>query len=193
VIDKDGNDIITYNADTSLNEVFVGDTAEYLGYSIPRHEVTFTNGFDFFKRRARLAAMVDYKGGHKLYFNSERIRCDSRANCRGLLDPTASLSEQARVVARRDHPLRTTAGFIEDADFIRLREISLALTGPDSWAERFHGRSIGLTLAARNLGVLWTKYSGVDPESNYSTGDTPVDFQAAAPPSYFTLRLTLGF
>ncbi|MFL5581924.1 MAG: SusC/RagA family TonB-linked outer membrane protein, partial [Gemmatimonadaceae bacterium] len=156
VIDKDQNGIITYNADTALSEISVGDTTEFIGYSIPRHEVTFTNGFEFFRRRARLAAMVDYKGGHKLYFNSERIRCDSRANCRGLLDPSAPFDEQAASVARRDDPRRTVAGFIHDADFIRLREVSLALTAPESWAERFlRGRSIGVTLAARNLGILW--------------------------------------
>ncbi|CAA9482509.1 MAG: hypothetical protein AVDCRST_MAG38-2054, partial [uncultured Solirubrobacteraceae bacterium] len=40
--------------------------------------------------------MLDYKGGHKLYFNSERIRCSSRLNCQGIADPNAPLFEQAR-------------------------------------------------------------------------------------------------
>ncbi len=186
--DTDGNRIIT------VDELVVGDTAEFLGYSIPRHEVAFTNGFDFWKRRLRLTTLVDYKGGHKLYYNSERIRCSARANCQGLLDPNAPLFEQARSVALREHPSRTVAGYFEDADFIRLREVALTFNAADQLAQRLlRARSLTATLAARNLGVLWTKYSGVDPESNFSTGDAPADFQAAAPPTYFTFRFNLGF
>jgi len=46
--------------------------------------------------------------------------------------------------------------------------------------------------AARNLHI-WTKYTGTDPESNYATGDVQTDFETAAPPSYFTVRLNLHF
>ena len=185
--DADGNRIIT------LDEIVVDSTPSFHGYSLPRHEVSFTNGFELWNRRLRLATMLDYKGGHKLYFNSERIRCSSRLNCQGIADPNAPLFEQARAVALREHPTRTVAGYFEDADFIRLREVAFTFTAPTEWAQTFRGRSLSATLAARNVGILWTKYGGVDPESNFSTGDTPSDFQAAAPPSYLTFRLNLGF
>jgi hypothetical protein len=48
-------------------------------------------------------------------------------------------------------------------------------------------------LAARNLGILWTKYDGVDPEAFGTTGDAPSEFQAFAPNTYYVLRLSLGF
>ena len=51
----------------------------------------------------------------------------------------------------------------------------------------------GLAFAARNLGLLWTEYSGVDPESFGTTGDAPSSFQAFGSPTYYTFRLTLGF
>jgi TonB-linked SusC/RagA family outer membrane protein len=176
-----------------VNEIVVGDTAEFLGYSIPRHEVAFTNGFDFFNRRARLTALFDYKGGHLLGNGTERIRCQNRQNCRGLIDPTASLEEQARVVALNFHPSRSQGGFLEDASFVRFREVALNLTAPDGWAQRlFRGSSFSVTLSARNL-KIWTDYSGLDPESNYGQDDIPNDFQTLPPPSYFTLRLNLGF
>ena len=185
--DADGNGIIT------ATEVVVGDTAEFLGYSMPRTELSFTNGFEFLDRMVRLSALVDYKGGHKLYNNTERIRCQSRNNCSGLLNPDASLEEQARVVALRNlGTANTIAGYIEDASFLRLREVSLSLTAPESWAARLRGRSVSVTLAARNL-ATWTDYTGIDPESNYSSGDVPADFQTIAPPTYFTFRLNLGF
>ena len=57
----------------------------------------------------------------------------------------------------------------------------------------FRGRNITTTLAVRNLGMLWTEYTGVDPESFGTTGDAPSSFQAFGPPTYFTFRLALGF
>ena len=189
--DKNGNGIIEYNADAALSEIAVSDTNRFLGYSIPRYELSLTNGFDFAQRRLRLAAMVDYKGGHKIYNNTERIRCASRLNCEGLISPDASLFEQARTVLVREHPSRSVAGFIEDGDFIRFRELSLSYTPTNLPVLR--ARNATLTLAARNIGVLWTKYTGVDPEAFATTGDAPSEFQAFAPPTFYTLRLTLGF
>ena len=191
--DKNGDGILTYNVDPNLSEVAVTDTAVYLGNPLPRYELSFTNGFSFLQRRLHLGAMVDYKGGFKMYNNTERIRCASRNNCSGLINPNASLFEQARTVAVRDHPARTVAGFIGDGDFIRFRELNLSFTAPDRWASYLKGRSLSATLAARNLGILWTKYDGVDPEAFGTTGDAPSEFQAFAPTTYYVFRLSLGF
>ncbi|MGH7719435.1 MAG: SusC/RagA family TonB-linked outer membrane protein [Gemmatimonadaceae bacterium] len=188
VSDADGNGIIT------LNEIVVGDTAEFLGYSIPRYEVVFTNGFDFFNRHVRLTTLIDYKGGHKLLNGTERIRCQNRLNCRGLMDPSASLFEQARSVALREHPSRTEGGYIEDASFIRFREVALTLVAPDRWAGRvFNARALSVTLAARNLGII-TDYTGVDPEAaGNGQEDVQADFQTAPLPTLFTFRFNIGF
>lgn len=193
--DKNSDGIIVYNADAALSEIVVSDSIEYHGYSIPRHEVAFTNGFDFLQRRFRLAALIDYKGGHLQYNNTERIRCSARLNCEALLDRNASLFDQARSVAVREHPSRTVAGYFEKADFIRLRELALSFTAPEQWASRYlRGRNVTATVAARNLGILWTRYSGTDPESTFgATANAPSDFQAASPPTYLSFRLTFGF
>jgi hypothetical protein len=186
--DENGDGII------GVNEVVVGDTAEFLGYSVPRHEVAFTNGFDLFNRRVRLTTLFDYKGGHKQSYGTERIRCENRGNCRGAIDPTASLFEQARATAVRNASLgRTQAGFVEDASFIRFREVALNVSAPEAWAQRiFRGSALSATLSARNI-KLWTNYSGIDPESGYGQNDVQSDFQTQPPPSYLTLRLNLGF
>jgi len=49
-----------------------------------------------------------------------------------------------------------------------------------------------IVFAGRNLHT-WTSYTGVDPESNYSTGDTPTDFITQPPKTYFTVRLNLRY
>ena len=192
--DRDGDGIIEFNADSTLSEITVSALPQFHGYSAPRREFALTNGFDFWQNRLHLSAMMDYKGGHKIYNNTERIRCASRNNCRGLIDPEASLYDQARTVMIRQHPSASAAGFFEDGDFIRFRELALSFDAPDEWAGRvFRGRSLTATLAARNLGILWTKFTGVDPEAFGTTGDAPSSFQAFAPPTYYTFRLTLGF
>ena len=192
--DKDGDGIIEYNADSTLSEITVGGARVFHGYSVPRHEVAFTNGIDLLNRRLRVAAMIDYKGGHKVYNNTERIRCASRLNCAGLVDPNSSDFEQARTLLVRVHPARSQAGFFEDGDFLRFRELSVSYTAPETFASRYlRGRSAVLSLAARNLGMIWTKYTGVDPEAFGTTGDSPSSFQAFGPPTYYSLRLTLGF
>jgi len=180
------------------DELVVGDTLEFLGRSLPRAEMSFSPGLDLFGERVRITASIDHKGGYKLLNANERIRCQSRNNCRGLSDPTASLKEQARVVALRDHPSRTQAGFIEDADYTKLREVAVTFTSSGNWrlGRAFRAERLSVTLAARNL-KTWTNYTGIDPESAYFEGgggnDIQTDFQTAPPPRFLTLRFNLGF
>jgi hypothetical protein len=177
----------------SVNEVTVGDTAVYLGYSNPRHEASLTNGFDLFNRTIRITTLFDYKGGFLGDNDTQRIRCQNRLNCYEESDPTSPLALQARVVALRDNAARSQAGFIEDGKFVRWRELSVTYAAPTNVATRyFRAETASLTFAARNLHV-WTNYTGVDPESSYGSLDLPNDFQTAPPPTYFTLRLNLGF
>ena len=58
------------------------------------------------------------------------------------------------------------AQFVEDASFVKLRELSLAYTLGQQWVRsRLGFTSIDLRLAGRNL-ATWTDYRGLDPESN---------------------------
>ena len=175
-------------------EIVVTDTNVFNGFSSPKREAAFSSGIDLLNGRVRLSGMLDYKGGHKIYNNTERIRCASRFNCAGLVSPKASLFDQARTVLVREHPSRSVAGFLEDGDFVRFRELSLSYTVPEAWVGRYlRGRSAVASASVRNIGVLWTKYTGVDPEAFGTTGDAPSSFQAFAPPTYFSFRINLGF
>ena len=191
--DKNGDGLLRYSSDPNVSEVTVADSATFLGSSIPKYEASLTTGFDFFNKQLRLQSLIDYKGGYLGDNDTERIRCQNRNNCRGLNDPSAPLWQKARVVALRDTPARTQAGFIEDGSFLRFREVALTYTMPSSIARRFfRGQSSTLTLAGRNLGKI-TNYSGIDPESNYGQFDIQNDFQTAPPSTYFLLRLNVGF
>jgi hypothetical protein len=191
--DKNGDGLLRYSSDPAVSEIAVADSATFMGYSIPKYEASLTTGFDFFNKVLRLQSLIDYKGGFLGDNDTERIRCQNRNNCQGLSDPSAPLWEKARVVALRDTPARTQAGFIEDASFLRFRELALTYRMPTGVARRFfRGQSSTLTLAGRNLGKI-TNYSGIDPEANYGQTDIQNDFQTAPPATYFLLRLNIGF
>lgn len=193
--DKNKDGILTYNANPALNEVFVGDSAIFRGYNQPRYVVTATNGLELFHKRLRFQSLVDYRGGHLFYNNTERIRCVSRRNCNGLVNPAASLEEQAMVVATLDHPSKTIDGFFQSGAFVRLRELSATYTAGSRVARLARARTASITLTARNLG-RYTKYRGVDPETDRNASvdsDAPEEFQTIAPPSYFVLRFNFGY
>ena len=56
--------------------------------------------------------------------------------------------------------------FIEEAGYVKLRELSVSYTISAPWLTRGFGfNSVDLRLAGRNL-KTWTRYSGIDPETN---------------------------
>lgn len=99
------------------------------------------------------------------------------------------------VVAALNHPARTNAGYMQDGAFTRLREISASYQLPASITSLVRSRDASVTFAARNV-ARWSKYRGVDPENDYTVtdgGDLPNDFQTFGSPSYYILRLNIGF
>ena len=193
--DKNNDGFLTYSADNAANEVFVGDSAIFRGYTQPRHIITATPGFEFFNRKLRLQALFDYRGGWRAYNNTERIRCVSRQNCNGLMNPNASLEEQAMVVATLNHPSKTLDGFYQDGDFVKLREASVRWSLPSRVATLMRARNADMIFSGRNLGT-WSKYRGIDPENNYQLtdgSDAGSDFQTIGLASYWTLRFNIGF
>jgi hypothetical protein len=64
--------------------------------------------------------------------------------------------------------------FVEDASFVKLREISVGYTFDQPWVSRLLGfSSMELRVAGRNLHT-WTDYSGVDPETSVLGAASPV-------------------
>jgi TonB-linked SusC/RagA family outer membrane protein len=200
--DKNGDGILTSTGcgpysqnDTPQCEVTVGDSSIFRGYTQPRRLLTMTPGFEFLNRKLRVQALLDYRGGFKAYNNTERIRCVSRQNCNGLMNPNSSLEEQAMVVATLNHPSRTLDGFFQDGEFLKLREASVRWSLPSRVATLMKARNADMIFSGRNLGT-WSNYRGIDPENNFqvsASSDTGSDFQTIGLASYWTLRFNLGF
>ena len=64
--------------------------------------------------------------------------------------------------------------FVEDASFVKLREISVGYTFDQPWVSRLLGfSSMELRVAGRNLHT-WTDYTGIDPETSVLGAASPV-------------------
>ena len=137
---------------------------------------------------------MDYRGDYVTYNNTERFRCRFQI-CEAINDPSTPLWDQARAVSAVYHPERSVAGYMEDASFWKLRELSLSYSLPANLTQRFGSSNATVTLTGRNL-FTWTDYTGIDPEVNSSGSNTNFgtnDFLTQPPVRYFTLRFSFGF
>jgi TonB-linked SusC/RagA family outer membrane protein len=184
--DANGDGII------DAGEVTVADDAVYRGRALPNKEASLNTSLTLFDGRVRVGTQFDYRGGHYLDNAIESFRCTPVLNCRGLVDRTAPLEEQARGQALLNEA--TEWGYYEPAWFIKMRELSVTVFAPDRWARRFRASRLSLTLAGRNLWTI-TDYSGVDPEVNAFAQDNfaTSDFESQPQVRYWTARLNIGF
>ncbi len=82
--------------------------------------------------------------------------------------------------------------FIEDASYIRLKNLTVGYTFPTSWTNKINLQSVRLYGSAQNF-ITWTKYTGYDPEAS-SSGQIPLNrgIDNGVYPNYKTLLIGLG-
>ncbi len=169
----------------------------FLGSSFPTGQATFSSTLGVLREAVQLRVQVDRRSGVKL---QDLVR-DAQSfvgDARGANDPRAPLADQAAIQAFLG-PFNSSAGFLEDASFTRLREISVTFNAPPGMLRVLRGRSASLTLAGRNL-VLWTRYRGADPEVNSSPAGNSAgsgaqayyDVGAAPASRYWIARVRVG-
>lgn len=187
-------DIISYNDANSdgvivSSEIVATDTAVYLGEVTPPFMASLQPSLDLFNR-FRVSALLAFNYGHKLYNFTEGFRCNN-ANARGRHDLTTPLDEQARCVA---HALMAVpGGYVHDAGFTKLRELSGTVYLPQSWIAPARVRAASITIAGQNLGT-WTDYPGVDPDiSSRGSNFEMVDFFQPASRRVWIARMNLTF
>jgi len=187
-----GFDDANSNGIIEAGEVTVGDTAIFRGRALPNKEASLNSTLTLFGGTVRIGTQFDYRGGHYIDNAIESFRCTPVFNCRGLIDRTAPLEEQANAQAVVNEA--TEWGYYEPAWFIKLRELSVTLFAPDAWARSFRASRLSLTLAGRNLWTI-TDYSGVDPEVNAFAQDNfaTSDFESQPQVQYWTARINVGF
>jgi len=176
------------------SEITLAAADSFKGSTLPEYEASMSNTVGLLSNRLHLSALMDYRGK---FWNSYTIgsnRCVSAANCAAINVAGSSLADQAAAVAAATGALRNTRwGIFQPNDFIKLREVSVAIDAPQSWINRYlRGRNAQLVLSGRNLATLWTKYPGVDPEANRQANGND---DLGTPPAirYWLARLNFSF
>lgn len=185
----------------SIDEVQVtSDTAVFVDEVLPTWTSSLSANlrlFDVIGART----LIEARGGNATNNATESFRCERGFTdairptaCDAVGDPNAALSDQARFIANRF--LGSEIGYLEDASFLKIREVSLRFSAPPALGQAVPAlQGSSLTLSARNL-ATFTDYSGLDPEINETGGSsnfTQGEFNTLPPPRILTARLDLRF
>ena len=164
---------------------FVLDTANggpsrYVGPADPTYVGSFSNTFTLFKN-FRVYGLIDFKGGNYLFNQRDRNRDQAaNRNSERFNDPTHPEYPTTRVDSAywsglNPDPTATSAGtaspitapWIQPADFVKFRDLSLSYTLPPSLLRVGRFENATVTVAAHNIGFISKKYDGIDPEVNF--------------------------
>lgn len=170
-------------------EVTLGDTAVYLGSSLPTKLLSAGATLTLFSN-LKLYGLLDYKGGMKQYNLTDDFRCQFQ-NSKEANVVNSDFQAQAACAARL---LGDVAGYIEDGSFLKLRELSATYRLPRSVSERMGSSAISFTIAGREL-ATWTKYRGIDPEviQNGGANYTQRDFLTQPPVRHLEASVKVDF
>jgi hypothetical protein len=119
-----------------------------------------------------VGGLFDFKTGYKKLNGDTRVRCTIFARC---LENFRPLQGDPIVVA--EETLGIPDFYINDASFLKLREISVAYTLPETWVRTIGAQSASVSVAGRNL-YTWTRYPGQEPEAMFLGGSRGGNFSA---------------
>jgi TonB-dependent starch-binding outer membrane protein SusC len=128
---------------------------ERIGNTAPDFRMGFTNDLTY--KSFSMNVVLDYQNGGSIINLTQFLYDDA-----GTAEDYGSEAWEARTQAQVDGVMTP---YIEDASFLKLREVSVGVAIPYDWLQRSR---IGIdnariSLTGRNL-LTWQKYSGLDPE-----------------------------
>jgi len=146
---------------------------EYSGSGIPKIEANMTlsadyKGFDF-------SALLSSAFGHKLY-NGNKYFYEGMNSGSNFLKSTldswtpqnTNTSVPRAVYQDPNGNLKESDRFLENGDFVRLRQLQLGYTISDNLTEKLNVDKLRFYISGENLFTL-TSYSGIDPEFSRSS------------------------
>ncbi len=188
------------------------DELEFLGTPVPTFNGSFSTNFRFLEHFT-LYVMFEFATGHSIYNNTRAFQVsfgndieytdlqnqlfgNPDEGIEALKPNTPEYIETANAYAKLNP--NYDANFIEEGNWLRLREISLRVNATD-WLEMLFGdnyvKSFTFVASVRNL-ALWSTYSGVDPEVNMFGSRTAVarsvDFLTLQNPRVWNFTFNLG-
>ena len=188
--------------------VQTSDEFVFLGQPTPEWEGGLSTTLAFFDRRVQLYANLGFAGGHQLLDFSEVFRCRWVGGgtyggvCTDLFEKNAdgTDTDEARIKQRASQNNFSNAPWVEDADFAKLRTVSVQFELPRPFISALGVRNANLRVVGENLG-LWTGYGGLDPELSQSGVVSAAgtenagrsEFYTVPPPRRLITSITLTF
>ncbi|MGQ0767302.1 MAG: TonB-dependent receptor plug domain-containing protein [Gemmatimonadota bacterium] len=161
-------------------------TLSQLGNSAPDFRVGFMNDVSY--GSLSLNVVVDWQQGGDVINLSQYLQDDGRTS--------VDWGTPEGVKRYVGYVKGSIAPYIEDATFLKVREVSLGVDVPRGLVESVRGlRTARVSLAGRNL-LMFTKYSGLDPEvANFGSAAirNNLDIGPYPPSRSIFLNLALGF
>ncbi len=147
----------------------------------PDYMLGIRNTFNY--KGFQLTFLFDIKQGGDVYNGTKNVMCslgtskitENRDEDFVFTGVNVSTGLPNEVKVKRDRNYYSAQGglaglseaAIEDGSFVRLRELGFSYNMPSKWLSKTLFKGISLGINSRNL-ILWTKYSGIDPETNLS-------------------------
>lgn len=175
--------IVGFGLDAQGNRAAV---LSQLGNSAPDFRMGFANDFSW--KRLTLNTIVDWQQGGNVINLSDFLQDDGRTS--------ADWGSAAWAVRYNGYLKGAIAPYIEDASFVKVREVSLNYDVPQSIYSKLRGvRNARVGVAARNA-LMFAPYRGLDPEvANFGSAAirNNLDVTPYPPSRNILLNVTLGF
>lgn len=199
--DDQGNIVTTGSGAPVPN---VSAERQFLGQPYPEYNGSFSMTFRFLKN-FELYQLWDWATGLSVYDNTEifTILFANNSEYTALQEAFSNASPGTAEYRSAADALANSnpnydGNFIEDADYVKLRELSLSYDFSSVLANSGLGdtiRNLRLSVAGRNL-LTFTEYDGIDPEVNF-TGSRSLtrgaDFLTLQVPRTFYGTINIGF
>jgi len=144
------------------------DHLDIIGDQNPRFTMGFSNELNY--GPLRVTSLFDWRHGGNIANLTNDYLLDCCADNQGTMGDTALVTKLRHLQV----DLRSTKAWLEDATFVKLRELSLSYALPKSFTSHIFSSAsaVRLEISGRNL-VTWTPYTGLDPEvSNFGNSIT---------------------
>lgn len=184
--DANGNIVIGENGFPMQGEF------THFGTGVP--PTTIGLGSTFRYKNLSLNFLIDMRMGGKIYSATNAF-----AYTRGLHQATlvgretgiGSIPAQDVETYYQSIASNITEEFVYDSDFAKLRQVVLSYNLPAKTLANLPVNGVTLSVAARNLGLLWSKADNIDPESTYNVSNAQ-GLEMFGVPSTRTIQFNLG-
>ena len=159
---------IALNGHTSVTSV----DKHNLGNSQPKFTYGFSNNFSY--KGFDLSFLLQGSYGNKLFNQFEQLleKPTLALNAAGALSDrwTPGHTDAATPRATNSPVPQVIDRYIEDASYLRLKNLTLGYNLPTAWLSKVHVTQFRVYVGAQNLFTI-AYYTGYDPEANYFDGD----------------------